>query len=617
MLRRIKLIYASLLNLRFLHANSFGHTHHVSLLLSCISTKSLRQTQQIHAKTIVDSTILSSIYLGNLLVEAYFKCGVPEFAFRVLFDEMPERDSFSWSACIWFYSQSKLQERVFMAFRRMIEEGCNPNRSSLISCLSSSAGLSKFSEGRQLHSQIMMRISPSDVIVGNVLINFYSRCGELSEAIQAFHDIVAKDLVSWTSLLSTYSYNGSSKEVWEFFRIMRREDMGFSHYVFSVVAKACGELGDILLGEEVHCLILKAGFESCVITASAVLDMYSKHGMIECSCKIFDVIEEPNVVSWTTIITGYVHTNGVEALKLFRSQIRVGVTPDPHSFSSILVACANIPALEFGKEVHACITKSGFGLQTFTGNSLVGMYSRCGVLSDARKILDSMKIWNVISWTSMITGYAQHGCGLEALEMFKRMREEKIEPNAITFLAVLSACSRSGLVEEGLQHFQSMGTYGVEAGEEHYTCMVDLLARSGKVKEAEEFMKKMPFEPTASAWGALLSGCRDTREIKLGLKCAEELFRLEPNSATNHVLLANMYAANGRWNEMCRIRGMMKEKSLKKERGYSWIEICKNVNVFGVGDQLHPQSKLIYLILHQLALEMEECETSSLRIVSP
>ncbi|KAF6146572.1 hypothetical protein GIB67_008858 [Kingdonia uniflora] len=127
--------------------------------------------------------------------------------------------------------------------------------------------------------------------------------------------------------------------------------MGFSHYVFSVVAKACGKLGDILLGEEVHCLILKASFEFCVITASAVLDMYSKHVMIQYSCKIFDVIEERNVVSWTTIITGYVHTNGVEALKLFRSQICVGVTPDLHSFLSILVACANIPALEFGKEV--------------------------------------------------------------------------------------------------------------------------------------------------------------------------------------------------------------------------------------------------------------------------
>lgn len=244
----------------------------------------------------------------------------------------------------------------------------------------------------------------------------------------------------------------------------------------------------------------------------------------------------------------------------------------------------------------------------FTGNSLVGMYSKCGCLSDAQKMHKLMQVHDVITWTSMIAGYAQHGQGIKALEIFDQMRDANIRPNSITFIAVLSACSRSGLVDKGIMHFQSMDVdYGIEAREEHYTCMVDLLARAGHVKEAYEFMRRMPFEPSASTWGALFSGCRASGELALGLMCAEQLFELEPKSASNHIMLANMYAAEGRWEEMRRVRRLIKEKGLKKESGYSWIEVGKKVSVFGVADNLHPQSDLIYAMLYHLSLEMEKC----------
>ncbi|KAF8398734.1 hypothetical protein HHK36_014592 [Tetracentron sinense] len=581
-------------------------TNHAYLLLSSIRTKSLRQAQQIHAQILINS-IFPDTHLANLTVEAYFKCGKPHVAFKVL-DKMPERDSFSWSPAIAFYSINKESEKALHVFRLMNREGCDPNRSSLISSLNSCCSLLKLIQGKQIHSQILKKIPPSDVLVGNVLIHFYSKCGQLNEAEKAFNGILDRDLVSWSSMLSGYSQNGLSKKAWEFFALFNNQAMGFSHYAFSVAAKACGELEEIKQGEELHCLVLKTGFQFHVFVASALLDMYAKHGILTCARKIFDSMLEPNVVSWTSIITGYVQIDEAEeALKLFRLQIRMGIQPDPYSLSSILAACANIPALEFGKQVHALNVKSGFEFEVFAGNSLVGMYSRCGSLSDAEGTLASMSIRDVITWTAMIAGFAQHGHGRKALEMFNRMREAKMEPNAVTFVAVLSACSRSGMIEEGVHHFRSMETvYGIEAGEEHYTCMVDILARAGRVKEAEEFMRNMPFEPSARAWGSLLSGCRACGDLELGLKCAEELFRLEPKSASNHVLLANMYAANGRWEEMGRIRGLMKEKGLKKESGYSWIEVGKDVSIFGVGDNLHPQRHLIYATLHQLSWAMEE-----------
>ncbi|KAK1321816.1 putative pentatricopeptide repeat-containing protein [Acorus calamus] len=380
---------------------------------------------------------------------------------------------------------------------------------------------------------------PADVILGNVLIAFYAQCGDIDEALRVFDEITKRDLVSWNSMLS-----GGARE-----------------------------------GEELHCLAVKAGFESHVVVASALLDMYSKCGEIGMARKVFDSMAEPNVVSWTSIITGCVrYDRGEDALRLFRDQLRIGIRPDPYSFSSIVSACANPPALLFGRSVHALAVRSGYEFETFTCNE---MYSRCGRLSDARRVHDSMGVRDVITWTSMITGCAQHGEGQTALEIFERMIREGVKPNWVTFVAVLSACGRSGLVDEGVYHFRSMGeVYRVKAHEEHYTCLVDLLARAGRVHEAYEIIKeRMPFKAGASTWGALLNGCRFIGELKLGL--IWELLVLEPNTASNHVLLANMYAKNGMWEEKGRVRGLMKEKGLKKESGYSWIEVGKEMYVFG------------------------------------
>ncbi|XXG59071.1 hypothetical protein AAC387_Pa04g1212 [Persea americana] len=589
---------------RNFHVN-VSYTNYSSLLRDAIKTKSLAKTQEIHAQTLIHG-LFAGTHIANLTMESYFKCGESKLAHQV-FEQMPERDSMSWTHVVSSYSQNKQSEKAIRFFRLMNQQGCDPNRASLISALSSCGHISKSIQGKQLHSQVVRRIPPSDVTVCNVLIDFYSRCGELSEAWLMFDETLDKDLVSWTTMLSGYSQNGLSREALDFFILMHSQDMGFSQYAFSVTAKACGELRNSKAGEELHCLVIKTGFESQVFVASALLDMYSKQGKTTFVRKVFELMDEPNVVSWTSIITAYVQIDkGEEALDLFKHQLQVGVQPDAFSLSSILAACANIPALEFGKQIHSHIIKSGFEFQIFAGNSLVGMYSKCGCLYDAQKMHKSMQVRDVITWTSMIAGFAQHGHGVEALMIFDQMKETNIKPNSITFIAVLSACSRSGLVDEGFMHFQSMSAdYGIESQEEHYTCMVDLLARAGRVKEAEGFMRAMPFEPSASSWGALLSGCRACGELALGLKCAEQLFRLEPELTSNHILLANMYAAVGRWEEMGRIRGLMKEKGLKKESGYSWIEVGKEVSVFGVGDNLHPLRDLIYAMLQNLSLEME------------
>ncbi|XP_031475504.1 pentatricopeptide repeat-containing protein At5g04780, mitochondrial-like [Nymphaea colorata] len=526
------------------------------------------------------------------------------------FAESPEQNLASWAALITSLYREKRFEEVISLFRLIQRSGNGrwDSRPVMLSVLNSCAKLAALPEGRQIHSLAIKTNSVSDVVGRNVLISLYGKCCKLEDAVKVFDEMPERDLVSWSSVLSGLSQNGLAWEALEFSVDMHRQGVGFNDYGFCVVLKACIDLSSSYNGMSVHCLVIKTGFEDHVFVASSLVDMYGKCGDTQCARRAFDQMKEPNVVSWTSVIASYVQSdNGEEGLQLFREQMRVGMSPDPFSFSCILSACANLPALDQGKQIHAQVIKFGYAMQVFAGNSLIDMYSKCGCLADAKQVHVEMPIRNVVSWTGIISGYAHHGFGTEALHMFELMKEAEIKPNSVTFVCVLHACSHSGLIEEGMKHFNSMKKdFGVEPSEEHYTCMIDLLGRAGHVKDAEEFMKKMPFEPGASSWGALLNACRLTGDVGLGVRCAEQLFRLEPHVAANHVMLANMYAANRRWQDVARVRLLLKDKGIKKDSGYSWTEAAGNVHVFGVDDNMHPQSELIYSTLEHLYMELKD-----------
>jgi hypothetical protein len=148
--------------------------------------------------------------------------------------------------------------------------------------------------------------------------------------------------------------------------------------------------------------------------------------------------------------------------------------------------------------------------------------------------------------------------------------------------------------------------YDVKPKMEHYACMVTLLSRVGKLEEAYSIIKKMPFEPDACVWGALLSSCRVHHNLSLGEIAAEKLFVLEPDNPGNYILLSNIYASNGMWDEENRVRDMMKSKGLKKNPGCSWIEIGHRVHTLLSGDKSHPQMKEILEKSEKLSIEIKK-----------
>lgn len=218
-----------------------------------------------------------------------------------------------------------------------------------------------------------------------------------------------------------------------------------------------------------------------------------------------------------------------------------------------------------------------------------------------------------MAWTAIICGYAYHGNASEALRLFSRMQNSGIKPNSVTFIAVLTACSHSGLVTEAKQYLDSMySVYNVEPTVDHYDCMIDVYSRAGRLQEAFELIKSMPFEPDAMSWKSLLGGCWIHRNLELGKFAAENLLQMDPEDTASYIIMFNLYASLGKWEEAARFRRMMVEKNLRKETGCSWITVKGETHRFIVGDKHHSQINQIYSKLNELSISFKGDEDSLL-----
>lgn len=381
-----------------------------------------------------------------------------------------------------------------------------------------------------------------------------------------------------------------------------------SEFTLSSTICACAAKYAINECKQLHTIALKLALDSNSFVGTAILDVYAKCNMIKDACWVFEKMPERTLVTWSSLFAGYVQ-NGLheEALHLFRCAQREGVELTEFTLSAILSACASLALKIEGTQLHAVILKCGFHRNFFVAASLVDVYARCGQIEKAYALFAYMEHKNVVIWNAMIASFSRHAHSWEAMILFEKMQQFGIFPNEVTYLSVLSVCSHAGLVEKGRHYFSLlMSDRTVEPNVLHYSCMVDVLGRSGKTDEAWELLNKMPFEPTASMWGSLLGSCRNYNNIRLARIAAEQLFQLEPENGGNHVLLSNVYAARGNWENVLMARKYLKDSGAKKEMGKSWIEAKGKVHVFVVGERKHPRITDIYNKLEEIYHEMRK-----------
>lgn len=342
---------------------------------------------------------------------------------------------------------------------------------------------------------------------------------------------------------------------------------------------------------------------------TALVSGYASNGRSEEALQLFRSMPGRNLFAWTALISGLVNTGeSVGAVELFVEMRRDGVRIDDAFVLSIVIGgSADLAAFVLGRQLHGSTMRLGFLSNMIVGNALIDMYSKCSDILSAREVFEGITFRDVISWTTMVVGEAQHGRAEEALALYDRMVLAGAKPNEVTFVGLIYACSHAGLVQKGRQLFESMkNEYGITPRLQHYTCYLDLLSRSGHLLEAEELMTTMPYEPDEATWGALLSACTKYKDAEMCIRISDKLLELRPKDSSTYILLSNVYAVNGKWDSVAKVRKCMIGLEIRKEPGYSWIEAGREFRLFHAGEVPLDVREEIMVFLEEMVLEMRK-----------
>uniref|UniRef100_A0A162AGS8 Pentacotripeptide-repeat region of PRORP domain-containing protein n=1 Tax=Daucus carota subsp. sativus TaxID=79200 RepID=A0A162AGS8_DAUCS len=436
------------------------------------------------------------------------------------------------------------------------------------------------SQGKSIHAHIIKSGLTQYDPLPNTLVDMYGKCGLIHNAIQVFDEIPQRDKVCWASILTAHTHANLPKRTLSMFREMVSVDgLQPDHFVFTSLVKACTSLGSLRMGVQVHARFLLSCYSGDDVVKSSLVDMYAKCGLVDTARIVFDSICYRSSVSWTAMVSGYAKSgrkteaiellrsmeerslfawtalisglvqNGywVDAFNMFNEMRREGMDiEDPFSLSSIIGVSANLATLDLGKQMHCLVIALGYESSLYVGNALVDMYAKCSDVDAAKRTFDSIGNKDVVSWTSIIVGMAQHGRAREALSLYDKMVKNGVKPNKVTFLGLIYACGHAGLVDKGRHLFRSMRKdYGFSPSLQHYTSLLDLYSRSGLLDDAEKLLNTMPFEPDEAAWAALLSACKRHGKTHMGVRVADLLLNLEPKDNSTCIMLSNVYAGAG------------------------------------------------------------------------
>lgn len=578
----------------------------VSILQACVYAMDVERGEHIHYH-IISSDYESDLVLSSSLVDMYIKCGNLVSA-GVVFNKMYERNIVTWNSMIVGHVQQGLNESALLLYKQLQEEGFeSADEITYANVIKACSNLTALQEGQEVHHEIIKGGHDEDTYVGNSLISLYSCCNCINEARRVFDAMMDRDVVSWTAMIMGYAQQGLANDAKILFYDMRGQNLIFEVVSFVSLIKACALVGDLEWGRQLHTLLIDCGLCLDAFVGSVLIDMYANCGSVDSARFIFHTMPQRDVISYTAMIAGLAQQGQAkEALSLFEIMQLEGVEPDRLTFVGVLQACASLAAMDKGGQVHIDIIDRGLEMDLFVASTLVDMYAKCGRMDLARHISMRMPELNAVSWNALISGYSQQGHGEEAVMLFKEMLKEGLKPTGATLVSVLSACSHAGFVDEGRHFFDSIPEYGIAPTMDHYACMVDLLCRAGHMVEAENFILKMPVEPSEVVWMTLACAYKLQGKVDQAKKAIEEVLKLNPKNLSAYVLLSNILAAAGMWEEKNKVRQMMENQGIANVSEHSSVEVHNQLYAFSLDDLSHPQMKEIDAELERLHEEMQK-----------
>ncbi|KAM5574911.1 pentatricopeptide repeat-containing protein [Rosa sericea] len=615
-----------------------------SLLFSCTNHKSFPQGKQLHAHIIRLGLEQHPILVPKLVT--FYSSFNSHVDAHIVVENSNILHPLPWNLLISSYVKNELLDEALATYEQMVNKGIRPDCFTYPSVLKACGEKLDIGFGKEVHKSIDASCQEWNLYVHNSLVSMYGKFGLVDVARQLFDIMPQRDIISWNSMISCYASKGMWNEAFELFGKLQMEGTEVSIITWNTIAGGCLRTGNIKgalellsqmrvggikldsvaftvgLSASSHIGAIKLGKEmhgSANNVRNALITMYSRCKDLSHAYTLFESIGNRSIVTWNSMISGYSHMDRAEeASFIFRAMLCSGIEPNYVTIASVLPLCARVANLQHGKEFHCYITKRVvFDDYLLLWNALVDMYARSGRVIEAKRVFDSMNKKDEVTYTSMIAGYGVQGEGKAALKLFEDMNSLNIQPDHVTMVSILSACSHSGLVIQGQILFERMvSMYSITPDLEHYACMVDLYGRAGLlhphtckqtiIKDA--CTANMTNGLTYSAIATLIGACRIHGNTEIGEWAAEMLLQMRPENSGYYVLIANMYAAAGSWNNLARVRTFMRDLGVRKAPGCAWVDVGDGFSLFLVGDTTNQLRNEIYLLLDGLNELMKDAD---------
>ncbi|KAK9109013.1 hypothetical protein Sjap_017073 [Stephania japonica] len=500
----------------------------------------IRKARELHALVITSEVIRPFVY--NNVISMYAKCGSVEESQKV-FDEMPQRNVVSYNALIAAYS--RIPSRAFSCFQlglmMAFEEGVERNSSTFSSLIQAASSLEDLSRGTMLHGQAVKVWFMSDLWVQTSLLGMYSNCGDL-ESAKVLHDgMVDKDDVAWNSMIFGCLKNNKMEQGLQMFHSMMRSGLVPTNSTYSMVLSACSKLGDYDNGRIIHAHVIKQDQPPDLPLQNALVHMYSSCSDTESALLFFSRCEVPDLVSWNSIIAGCSENeNREEAMSLFIELCRTSsLPPDEYTFAAVISTIGNLSAADFGKPLHAQVSKAGFENSVFVGSTLVSMYFKNDESDSAQKIFHSITEKDIVLWTEMISGHTRLGESEDAVKYFYQMQMAGHIPDSFAISSALSACADLVTLKQG----EMIHSLVLKAGCDKEICvagsLVDMYAKNGDLHAAHSVFQRVA-NPDLKCWNAMLGGYSSHGRAEMAIQLFDEILKnnFHPDEVTFVSLLS-------------------------------------------------------------------------------
>ncbi|XP_019439839.1 PREDICTED: pentatricopeptide repeat-containing protein At4g04370 [Lupinus angustifolius] len=363
--------------------------------------------------------------------------------------------------------------------------------------------LNLFSIGRSIHQRVVVYGFSLDPYIGSSLINFYVKFGFSDIARKVFDFMPRRNVVPWTSIMGCYSKMGSVDEAFSLVNQMRSE--GIQPSSVTVLSLLFG-VSEVVHVRCLHGCAILYGFVSDITLSNSILNVYGKCGNIEDSRKLFDHMDQRDIVSWNSLISAYAQIGDIcEVLKLLKTMRVEGLKPDKQTFGSVLSIAASRGELMVGRSVHGQILRAGFDLDAHVQTSLIVMYLKGGKIDIAFRLFEKNSEKDVVLWTAMISGLVQNDFADKALAVFHQMLKFVVKPSTATMASIITACAQLGSFNLGRSIHGYVVRQDLPLDIAAQNSLVTMYAKCGYLDKSSVVFDKMSKRDLVS-WNAIVGG---------------------------------------------------------------------------------------------------------------